>query len=297
MEEKINYSVIIPHFTRSDTHLLERCVASIPDREDVQILIVDNSPIEIDANLFQHRKNIQILYSEKSKGAGCARNVGLQYAVGKWLLFADSDDFFANSYWNVIDDILNKTTADIIYFNVDTVDSDTLCKTNRKSAIRINTLIKNFSERNDDSEDALRCNHTVPWGKVFRTSMVKEHSILFDEVPTSNDVIFSVIAGNTAREIVVSNELMYIVTSREGSLLTLKDKYSLRSRYEVAIRKSIYCQSIGKGKYVAFLGSSIKQAFMKYGFREGWWYINLLLSYHANPFWGLRKYVMDKLNH
>ena len=51
----IYFSVIIPHFTKSSTALLERAVASVPEREDVEVLVVDNSPNQIDRHLFNHR--------------------------------------------------------------------------------------------------------------------------------------------------------------------------------------------------------------------------------------------------
>ena len=36
-----NYSVIIPHY--NIVPLLERCLKSIPDREDIQIVVVDDN--------------------------------------------------------------------------------------------------------------------------------------------------------------------------------------------------------------------------------------------------------------
>lgn len=41
MEIEINYSFIIPH--RNVPHLLQRCIDSIPKRDDIQIIIVDDN--------------------------------------------------------------------------------------------------------------------------------------------------------------------------------------------------------------------------------------------------------------
>ena len=48
----IKYSIIIPHYNTPE--LLLRCVTSIPERNDIQIIVVDdNSPDAIDyQNLF-----------------------------------------------------------------------------------------------------------------------------------------------------------------------------------------------------------------------------------------------------
>ena len=37
----INYSIIIPHYNIPD--LLGRCIKSIPEREDVQVIVVDDN--------------------------------------------------------------------------------------------------------------------------------------------------------------------------------------------------------------------------------------------------------------
>ncbi len=36
--------------------------------------------------------------TKEGKGAGYARNIALDYALGEWLVFADADDFFQKKY-------------------------------------------------------------------------------------------------------------------------------------------------------------------------------------------------------
>lgn len=93
---EINYSIIIPH--KNIPNLLQRCLASIPRREDIQIIIVDDKSdvVEVDFECFPGvgEQCVEVYFTKEGKGAGYARNVGLKYAKGKWLLFVDSDDFF-----------------------------------------------------------------------------------------------------------------------------------------------------------------------------------------------------------
>ena len=87
----INFSIIIPH--RNIHTLLQRCIDSIPARDDVQIIIVDDNsdPNIVDFDNFPGKNNpqVEIYLTKEGKGAGYARNVGLDHAKGKWLLFAD----------------------------------------------------------------------------------------------------------------------------------------------------------------------------------------------------------------
>lgn len=77
MRSPYHFTIIIPHYTKSNTSLLERAVSSIPDDEHLQVLVVDNSPLPIDANLFDKRKNVGIIFSGTREEAVHANNIGI----------------------------------------------------------------------------------------------------------------------------------------------------------------------------------------------------------------------------
>lgn len=96
--EKVNilYSIIIPHYNVPE--LLQRCLNSIPNLPSFQIIIVDDCSDGkiVDFRCFpgMERENVKCIFLKEKHGAGFARNLGLRYACGKWVLFADADDFF-----------------------------------------------------------------------------------------------------------------------------------------------------------------------------------------------------------
>ena len=111
------FSVIIPH--REIPDLLMRCLKSIPISEDIQVIVVDdNSP---DANTYLERyselsrQHLEFIRTTKGGGAGYARNIGLDHAKGKWLLFADADDFFVEDMYDIISSNAD-SEADVIYY-------------------------------------------------------------------------------------------------------------------------------------------------------------------------------------
>ena len=110
-----NYSFIIPHKNCPD--LLQRCVDSIPERDDVQVIVVDDKSDEGKKPALKHRKNLQVIFLDvsQSKGAGRARNVGLEHAKGKWLLFADADDYYVEGFINILDHYIDGYN-DVVYF-------------------------------------------------------------------------------------------------------------------------------------------------------------------------------------
>ncbi|MCS2966676.1 glycosyltransferase family 2 protein [Bacteroides ovatus] len=91
-----NFTFIIPH--KNIPSLLQRCIDSIPQREDVHIVVVDDNSdsCQVDFSHFPGLNNpfVEVIFTKEGYGAGYARNVGLKQVQSKWVLFADADDFF-----------------------------------------------------------------------------------------------------------------------------------------------------------------------------------------------------------
>ena len=96
------FSVIIPH--HEIPALLQRCLDSIPDVPEVQVIVVDDNSSEQKVDFEQFpglgRKYTQCIFDKEGGGAGHARNIGMKHADGKWLVFADADDFFIEEEGN-----------------------------------------------------------------------------------------------------------------------------------------------------------------------------------------------------
>ena len=119
MKNKIAYSVIIPHHDTPD--LLQRCLESIPRREDLEIIIVDDnsnlSKEDFDTFPGLGEKNVEVIFSKEGRGAGYVRNLGVEKSSGDWLIFADADDFFTSNMAFVLDKYKNNHTLDLVFFN------------------------------------------------------------------------------------------------------------------------------------------------------------------------------------
>lgn len=215
------YSIIIPHKDTAD--LLVRCVKSIPQRSDVEIIVVDDYSNETEfhkiKDLDKYDKRIKIIRSTEGKGAGAARNIGISLAIGDWLLFADSDDFYEYGFLSVIDKILKKDT-DILYFLAKSVDSKTLKPARRLPGIK--SIFNNYFTDQEKELDAIKYKLFAPWNKVFNAKFVKRYHLVFDETIKGNDITFTILAGYFAKNIqVIPNEL-YTVTYRVESMTFTK---------------------------------------------------------------------------
>ena len=212
-----NFTIIIPH--KNTPTLLERLIDSIPTRDDLEIIVVDDhSDADIvDFNHFpcKDRVGLAVVMNKESHGAGHARNCALPLVKGKWVLFADSDDFF-NSGFN---DFLNKyidSDADIVYFNANSVDTDTYEPSNRVD--HLHDFISEYSRDKERGELIMRYLFTEPWCKMVKRELIEKNGIKFEETSIRNDVRYSYLVGHYAKKILVDDRQLYCVTTRQNSV-------------------------------------------------------------------------------
>jgi len=230
MSEQFNYTVIIPHKNIPD--LLQRCLDSLPQRDDLQVIVVDDNsdPKKVDFEHFPglNRPNTKVFFDKSGMGAGRARNIGLDN-IGdtKWLFFADADDFYNPILSEKMDEYLD-SDMDIIYFHTDSVYSDTLDPSIRKR--KYNGHFAKYAISGDD--DVLRCKLTVPWGKFIRYSIPKEGGFRFAEIPASNDAYFSLLCAFGAKKIMADSAEIYTVTERKNSITTIPSYVNWKARFD-----------------------------------------------------------------
>lgn len=280
---KYNYSVIIPHYNSLDS--LPRLLNSIPERKDIEVIVVDNSPQRILVSDVNSTRSFKLLYSSNSRFAGGARNEGIKVAKGNWLIFADADDFFTPEAFDVFASY-SESVYDLIYFKVKSVYDDTLLPANRNEMYC--KVIDNYNLGVAD-ELTTRLSYLVPWGKMVRRELVLANDIWFDEVIASNDVMFSTKVGFNAHNFTVNNRFVYVVTTRAGSLINRRDFDVIKSRYLVAIRRNLYLREHGlkdkQGSIMLFLYSALQ-----FGLIPFIRFCSLAIKHNQNPFIGYRNW-------
>ena len=218
----IRYSLIIPHYNIPD--LLERCLRSVPERNDLQTIVVDDhSPenckeaLHRIENLFPH---VSFVYCETNGGAGKARNIGMEKAEGRYLIFADADDYFSEEFPTILDRCKG-STEDIIFFRYIGV-LESLSSKDFNQNIWGNEIMDRYFKTH--IEDELRCSLIQPWGRFYKRTFIQENNLYFEEIPFSNDYYFVVSAGCKAGQIKVEDCVLYYYVRRDGSLTSSYNK-------------------------------------------------------------------------
>lgn len=280
----INYSIIIPH--KNTPELLEKCINSIPPRSDIQIIVVDDNsnPMVVDFDKLKIKYghvDFVLLDEKQSKGAGKARNVGLERASGKWLIFSDSDDFFTEDFTEYLDKYLD-SEYDIVMFDVESRDMETLKKTQEGENASKKLHSVNFSNKVD--AEPFCFNHEVPWGKMIRKSLVDKFNIKFDEVWASNDTMFMLKCFFYAEKMTFEDKVLYCWIIRSNSLVHAKPKLrNVMARYEVDLIRNRFCIDNNKRKYTRSIANWLLMI-SKFGFIPLMKSFQLCFKYRINPF-------------
>ena len=109
-------SVIVPVYNVEK--YLERCINSLIHQtlKEIQIILVndgstDHSPSICDA--FAREDNRILVIHKKNEGQGIARNHGLKNAVGEYVCFLDSDDYYELDTCEELYGLMEKSKADM----------------------------------------------------------------------------------------------------------------------------------------------------------------------------------------
>ena len=120
-------SIVIPVYKVEK--YIDQCVQSVLKQtyQNLEIILVDDeSPDkcpEICEQYAREDDRVKVIH-QKNLGLSGARNTGMQYVTGDYVLFLDSDDFLALDYCERMIEAAKKENADIVVGEIISVDDD-----------------------------------------------------------------------------------------------------------------------------------------------------------------------------
>ena len=115
-------SIISPVFNREK--FLTRFISSIQYQtySNIEIIFVDDGSIDDSASIIKQYKKederIILIKNKKNKGTFKARNIGVIYSIGKYIIIPDPDDILSKDIINTCYNYVEKFNYEIIRFNV-----------------------------------------------------------------------------------------------------------------------------------------------------------------------------------
>lgn len=199
-------TVIIPFFNPS-RKILEtiKSVENFFVNTKFEILLIDDGSTNNISFLKEKQQNFKIIRQQHC-GVSHARNVGINNAKGKYIMFCDSDDFLIGRLPNI------NYTQDIINFSINCKKEGVYSK--KKHDLFWSSLFSFNANSNDFPGYYGGC-----VSKLFKTSFLRGNNILFDEkLNNSEDVLFNILAIDKAKSIYTKKKGIYKYIDRSTSV-------------------------------------------------------------------------------
>ncbi len=256
-------SIIIPH--KDSSKLLERLLRSIPSSIGAQVMVIDDHSTLEEYQAIEALSKVYPfeLYRNSSSrfGEGVARNIGLEYSKGEWIIFADVGDLFLDSLAEKFNQY-RSPDCDIVYFDVSGCCSDISEPTYRCKNIK--SAIKKYLSTKD--EGYLRYNYSSSCGKFIKQSLLAENYIEFEKITSGNEVVFSVKSGLVAKAICYDPDPIYMLSAFAESTPSPLTKESFDSKLKATLRANKLLRANNKGKFQTSMLYLLVKA-PKFGFR------------------------------
>lgn len=195
---------------------------------DIEVICVDDGSTDgtgaVLKSLAEEDDRI-VVVSKANGGAGSARNAGLDVARGEYLSILDIDDFFEP---NMLECALRAARADDL--DVLVFRSDELYPaTGERKPIPWTIHEDLLPERRpfagtEVSRDIFKLFVGWSWDKLIRASFVREHGLRFQEIRTTNDMLFVFSAVVRAERIGVIEDVLVHHRKEAGSLSVTREK-------------------------------------------------------------------------
>lgn len=209
-------SIIVPVYNVEK--YLNRCVDSILNQTftDFELILVNDGSTdksgEICDEYAEKDHRIKVIH-KKNAGVSSTRNVGLENAVGEYIMFCDADDFVSEVWCEVMYKTALKYPNAWVVSNLEKVYDD-------------NEILNHFDDK------TLVCERKryywiyneglsgYCWNKIYKNDLIKKHNLSFDNsIPVAEDVKFNTDYLKLCSEIIYINFPLYYYYQNQNSAL------------------------------------------------------------------------------
>lgn len=253
-------SIIIP--VHKDSFKLVRLLSSLYHGSNVSefevIIVLDNQLLDM-SSIREQFPLVTIIPNARNRGAGGARNTGLDTAKGAYVLFADSDDVLLPGWLKTVSETVKSGHFDVVYFLPTSFYEGNLASKAARSK-RYARLVNNFVV-NENMD--IRYYFYVPWSKLIRREFLFANHIRFEEIRASNDLNFSLQVGLKAKTLNAVKVPIYSVEQSSSSMTRSDTVESLCCRIDALFRFNQTLRQFGLPSKTLMMGPWLLKLFFR----------------------------------
>lgn len=211
-------SIIIPIYNAEKylRDLLNSIINQTMDFNQIQVIMVDDCSKDKSTEIMDEYANkyenfIAVKLEKNHAIAGTARNEGMKIAQGKYLMFADSDDFYPQNACQILFNAIEEKNADFITANYINADYDGTVWD--KPIFNLDKYI-DFKLSITDYDKSFFILNSSACNKIFRKSFVAEQGIQFLEGVPAEDAFFTTSCFMKSNQVYYIKDIIYCYRQR-----------------------------------------------------------------------------------
>lgn len=221
----IGISIIVPVFNVEE--YLEKCLLSLLEQDfcDYEIICVNDGSTDNSTEILNsYAKKFPIIkiINQENKGLSGARNTGLRYAKGDYILFVDSDDYLENNVLKSLLSIATENDIDILDFNCNSITSDNKRRLFNKDVFINERTVTGIEYLSFFSQKYKRLPQISAWSHLFKTEFLMKNKLVFIEGIYYEDLPFVLKAYSLAKNVYYANIDVYNYVYNMNSITRVK---------------------------------------------------------------------------
>ena len=235
IDKKPLVSVIIPVYNVSQ--YLNECLDSVINQtySNLEIIVVDDGSTDNSGaicDLYAQRDSRMHIIHKRNGGQGSARNVGIDIATGKYVIFLDSDDYWDLNTIERLCGIAEANELTLLNFSAETFVEDGVID-NGLLQYKHNYLNKDVDNGVESLKKALDLHeyYTSVCLRFYKLQFIKDNKFRFDEGIIHEDESFAFLSYITADRVLCTSETFYKRRYHSNSTMTSKSLLSSAKGY------------------------------------------------------------------
>ncbi len=210
-------SIIIPVFNVEK--YISMCIQSVllQTYKELQILLIDDGSFDMSGKICDKYAEIDPrikVIHKKNEGVSVARNVGIEYAIGKYICFVDSDDYLTKMYVAELVSAIKNNNVEMA-----------MCGHFRLQNGKL--FPQGFENRILSKEDkkfywymCINLKGRFLWNKIYLTELIKENGIFFEKgIHPGEDTLFNLKYSFCVKKVKIIDTPLYVYVDSISSVM------------------------------------------------------------------------------
>ena len=227
-ELKMKFSIIVPVYNVEK--YVEKCLESVNNQtyQDYEVIIVnDGSKDKTDLIIKKYikDKNKFIYLTKENGGLSDARNYGIKYTQGDYIIILDSDDYIEKDLLKELNTVLSQQEYDIVRYGMKLVDD------NGNLLKLVNNITYKGNNKNTAILEIINSEFVEPaWLYTYNLKFWKKNNFQYQKGKIHEDYGLTPLILSKAKTIGFLDYHVYNYVQRENSIMSQTDYKKIQKR-------------------------------------------------------------------